>query len=1843
MAQEAYVENTTGFKGIPTLGETQYTNVTTGQTFNSYQEFMDDYAKNEQERRDSYSASMANALKDISTSIQGVGVLGSGVTYSPTAGMVTYNTVEDFRRFNQDAGIIKSGINALTQNLTQNTALFGLVSPDSTRAVEDYLKSKGIAGEQALIVPDDLKKEILEKAKLNQDTPEWDSFVQDHQALAQWLANPANYARMSDDVKNQTGISKMIQEGAYASFRRGLETERGRIYWKMENEGELSSNEKDRVKILNEMIKKFSREDKSGEHGVLGTVGGVLGGFTPTLGEGLKGAGAGAVAGAIVGGGVASVPLAIAGAGYGAVIAMAHREAQSSAGNLYGDIFEKTGDKPTVKALAYGALVGASNAFTIGQAGVVTKMAEETGVLKALGKQAVKESVINGLLGGADYATQEGIRQTYGIGRDSTVGDFIWNTAMSGGANALFGIAISSPAYLWVGLHQLGKHVDATRTQSRGDVEAQTQAIDAVAKNTNFATVNINAEAIKNYMEGADVSQADNTDFIRLVKNPDLFNEALQTGVPIKVTLGEFVTTNPKMRSALLPDVSNDQQLSLREYQGYYDMISSMSGSQGVTSLYEPKFQVYNMLQDSGNQDILDTILATEKAMKESSNAIPSQELEKEVNVRIQDVNNALRENPMYSLADEIAENKDLSFKFDLQRFSDTQTGEVDLKAWAKAHLEGFDDPHIQALIDNLAVNKGYTSGAEFLNQLAKAPTKNEIYTAVRDQVTNSFKVNYSNNAELALDLEMQKAFGTNQLLYDLAEGKDLDKFVADSTQSTDAKYTKQIEQLTAQIKNLDNTTLVSENARNIKNARVEMLQKQVEELKEEQKAKIKEVKAFAREQANARLEKQKGKMQERIDKAKEKTAEWKEQYKGLITSQKEYAKQLKIDKRGARKDALTVSQARKLAKEHLENAPIAKILDIRPYEQAVRNASALANKAFEQGDYYEAIKQTNKVMTSLAHMQESFRLRKQIARLDRTATNFSRKRKDYWGTEETKAQADRILSIIGVNKNPYDTKGVSLPEFLAVQAQNTSRVANIPDSIYSIFSIGNNPYPTKDMTIYQYKDTMDLLSNIATIGKEAGTMFQRNLNVKADDVKQKLLSSLTSYTEPKTGKKYDPMAPRTERAGVVNIGGFVNSLLNIDTWCTRLEGREGAFRDFFIDLRSERATLKSKISNRITNTLESLEAKYTKKERVKRATKNMYIEELEVTVSKDDLLGLAMNAGCLDNWRKMFSANKKINEAGVMTTTYNTPLAFAKSKNWTPDTVLAVIGKYLTAKDWEFVEGHWQLFDDLWNGKGVLSDFKGGAKAFEKARTGFTPVEAERHEFTVPLPDGTTKTLKGGFYPLTRDPNSRFVVPTATRDVNGQLQADLGQISQNYGTSTMTKKGHFESRTGAKYILSTDFKANLPRYLDNITTDIAFRDWAVMANNILKDPTIQRELLVRHGDGAIDMLAKNILDTVGSNYGNLLPDATQMTLQYFKRASSSALIGLNPTIALQSLTNPLLAVNTVKGWGVSDTIGALLKHGVGNGLFPSSKAFKKMMEENYQLSPLLKDMVGGNPDFALYKNYGTINTNGLLRLQEQVWDITSRALMYSDAVTIHPIFRGIVEQGLSRGLSQEQAVRRAETAIKRIIPSDKKYEQSNFVNAPVGSWQSFVNGLSSYSNNLFNNVVRFYSLSSNNVRELPNFMVYMASAVILGALMTDVVSFRSPLSSDKKEDKTASGWAKWGITSGVGAVAGMIPIVGEPVRAFSAVMTDSPYYGTRTPSGLGTAINQATTLALKVTSNKATSADVAEATAKTVSFFTGVPQYFINTFYNGLELFTEPNRTAEIRDLFRRRPYEER
>ena len=202
-------------------GNGTFTDTSTMQTYNSYSDLLDAYNQREQESRASFSEALAGAFDNMR--YQGI---NSNVTYTPTAGAVATVTTDDFKSFYDNRNVMYSSFSALTQQLSQNTMAFGLSDAETNRRLEEYTQSA-----QSLALPDDLKKQVLQEAKIQDNNPEWDLFVRNHQALAQWLAVPQNYARANDDVQNQAGVSKLLQEGAYASFRKSLQDERGRLYW----------------------------------------------------------------------------------------------------------------------------------------------------------------------------------------------------------------------------------------------------------------------------------------------------------------------------------------------------------------------------------------------------------------------------------------------------------------------------------------------------------------------------------------------------------------------------------------------------------------------------------------------------------------------------------------------------------------------------------------------------------------------------------------------------------------------------------------------------------------------------------------------------------------------------------------------------------------------------------------------------------------------------------------------------------------------------------------------------------------------------------------------------------------------------------------------------------------------------------------------------------------------------------------------------------------------------------------------------------------------------------------------------------------------------------------------------------------------------------------------------------------------------------------------------------------------------------------------------------------------------------------------------------------------------
>ena len=1812
------------FPAAGTTGTVQYRNLETGKNYQSAAEMAADIAGEQEEASSSFIDSIQSAISNqFGTTKYETGMpdyLGQNTNFQDTA-----------------SSIFSSAYDTIVNALYSNQNLFGMTDPKMANEIAKNAADNGFNPGYYLSLSDDLKKDILKEAKIQNENPAWESFVAEHPALSTWLANPINYAQAHDDTKNLGVVAGMTKAAINGAMLSSLQKERGSLYMLEMNGNELSQEQLDRIKLLNATINKMKKAMPKEAWSATGVASG-LGGVFQSLGGAAEGAAKGAATGAAIGtafAGVGAVPGAIYGATRGAMARFLYDDAIEKAGNMYGDIKEKTGKKATAGAVTYGVINTILNSFSLGAATNAFRTIENSGILKRIGVTTLENSYMAFVTGSADYIAQEGVRRTYGIGETQTWGELLYNAAMSGVDAIPTQVAMATPGMAWVGFHQMGRKIDESKLKSR-DKEIVASAINAQTRGTILQTVNVKPEAVAEIMKNPDITDEQRQDFLRIVPRPETLDIALQTGADIPIDAGTFLTLGRDIREALMPDAKIAGQDTPREYQEAFDDMQngevSVQNGDLIASLGLNENPDFVKSVNEGNAKIsaenekVKTDVRVEKAVTEAKEAA------KEM----------LDKNNLYKALDDI--NDKLSafsggLTFDLQRFAKKSRTFNDVKSWAKAHIKNLPPEKVEALINQLAVDNGFKSGAEFIKKIAKAPTRDEVYTSVAEATRKQITSQISSVPEKSLDNLMQQAVVANASLTDVINGKHIEIAAKKKAEETDAKITDEISRTELKVSNLSRSSFYTKEGRDVRNQRVKLLLDKIETLKELQKAekadirkkeqqKRKELRERLNKNYKERLdktkqkakeskEKQKEKYEERIDKKNQKIQEYRDKIKQEHEEIRLLNKSKKLEKKQAKEGALTVARAKLLAHQNLANLPLYEAANTSPFRLAIMRESKLANRAFEKGDYFAAIEHNNRFISAVAHLSEAYKIQKAARGIDYQIRKIGRYKDKAWGNEEAMNQAHIILNKMGAGNFRITGNPMPLRDWVA-QVQAQTGALNLPDFIYSDIL-------SPDMLMLsQYKELKDALQNIRRAGI---AQMQYKLNAKKQD-RFKLMKDMFDSVMSRP-PKYNP----NDRESIKNslIQNYTQSLMNIGTWLTKIDkDLEGTWTKFWRDDHNICQTTKSKLDRQYKDEFDKLDGLYKKDELASMQDKNICIEELgDITVSKSDLIGLALSYGCKDNRIKLFSFNTYERADGTVTKFDNIPEPFIGAKNWDKNTVSIVLGKYLDGRDWDYVEGHYAIFDKLWSEH---------VEPFEYEHTGFHPQKAEAEAFDVTLADGkTTRHIKGGYFPLARDTRTNPLVADDTT----MLTQSLNEFDSKSRASMMTRQGHLEKRTSANYTVRIDPMISR-RYVQQVSTDIAFRDWVYMARGIITNRDILMALRSRYGEGAESVFTGAILNTVGNDLtSQLTTDSVNSVHRYLKHAFNASVVSLNPGILIQNLGNIALYPNAIKGWGYTDTISALIKYGVPywTSMFTNKNAFIAFKSQNLMVSEFLKDREQ-NPDYIFARKDSIIKNEskfsaGVRWLGERTHD----AQLFTDDLTLQPIFRGVVEQGIENGLTPQKAVARAEMLVENAIGSGRKYDLSNFLNAKEGSVAWYMNGLQQFTNALFNRCMRAYYLTEADFKNYPMAVSAVGGGIFISALLGDLLAFRSPLNDD--EELSAERLAKWAIGSTTGLVSGMLPFFGDGLNALGKWASDEPYYGMRNPSPLS-AVAQFSRAELKILNPEASMEDKLESLARAGSMARGIPIWFTNLFFNVYDILGN-DMSPQLRDLIRRRPADER
>lgn len=215
----------------------------------------------------------------------------------------------------------------------------------------------------------------------------------------------------------------------------------------------------------------------------------------------------------------------------------------------------------------------------------------------------------------------------------------------------------------------------------------------------------------------------------------------------------------------------------------------------------------------------------------------------------------------------------------------------------------------------------------------------------------------------------------------------------------------------------------------------------------------------------------------------------------------------------------------------------------------------------------------------------------------------------------------------------------------------------------------------------------------------------------------------------------------------------------------------------------------------------------------------------------------------------------------------------------WSPAQANAVLST-LTREEMTFVQNVWDFIDSYWP----------AIEAKEKRVTGRAPEKVPASPFVATLADGTTMTLRGGYYPIKYDAN---------RDDKAEKHdaaAIADDMKRGAVTRSTTRRGHTKARVeNVKRPVKKSLDV-ITQHVSEVTHDLAWHEWLIDANRLIDAHKINHAIRDHYGPEVLHTM-KDALQAIAT--ADIVPQTKMdQALLYLRANVSRSTMGLSLTTA---------------------------------------------------------------------------------------------------------------------------------------------------------------------------------------------------------------------------------------------------------------------------------------------------------------------------------------------------------
>lgn len=737
---------------------------------------------------------------------------------------------------------------------------------------------------------------------------------------------------------------------------------------------------------------------------------------------------------------------------------------------------------------------------------------------------------------------------------------------------------------------------------------------------------------------------------------------------------------------------------------------------------------------------------------------------------------------------------------------------------------------------------------------------------------------------------------------------------------------------------------------------------------------------------------------------------------------------------------------------------------------------------------------------------------------------------------------------VLGLTKKdgilPIDESGQERPfnwRWLAVEMNPMQAMDNenyfaediIPGWMRSAFD-GSSPMKMKDLTMNQFREMAKVMKAVYKLGRRE---YEGNtLGTSFDDAAQKIHDEILDNW---THRVATPGLKNQTATSLDRMGTKIHSLIKDITLPEILIERLGkSAAEYFYKPMDKAATHLRELKSAARVTFRKNFAIYSRKEWTAIRSKKLYTIGLDergkpVSYTKEQLLAMALNFGT------------KSNRARLIET-----LWLSDTLNTDEKTILNMLDKNLTDKDWDFVESVWEHLNSYWGERNkVQNDLYG------------TPLgKVQGEDFT--LKSG--RIIHGAYYRIKYDPLSSTKTSNfSTTDIAKMDMQNISSFSLGMG-STKQRAG---ASGGQKLRLDLDVYVEA---VNEAMQHIAMREATVDVYKLLNRKEVVAAIENTAGPETLSLLQGWAKDCWHSSIKDM--SEWDSTLGRARRRFNFTTMGFRFSTALLNIGNITGMMERMGAANAIKAVGDFYFHGniVEQRRFIQTKS--TMMRDRG--ATIDRDMymqdrlpVGKNESEFRSKiehgKYGvdTLNSKAywLIQATDEMFSLPEWLFTYKRAMAAMEI-----EGKLNRDEMDAEAVRLADKAVRETFGSNETKDQTSFIrkNGILAQMTTFY----SYTNLVTNQFIRagYVLYDKGDVKPLLAATWYWW---ILGALVETALREIGDDSDD--EDK----WKKKFLhVAASGGPIGGVPLVREAVpwtvdfftgKSFGSAAPDAPFFDT--------------------------------------------------------------------------------